>query len=42
MGRDISKIPTDLDSAGQKHLFYAKKFLKNYDAQLKIIENCHF
>jgi hypothetical protein len=40
-GRDISKIPTDLDSAGQNLLFYAKKFLKNYDALLKILENFH-
>jgi hypothetical protein len=23
-GRDISKIPTDLDSAGQKQFFYVK------------------
>jgi hypothetical protein len=27
-GRDISKIPTDLDSAGQKHLFYVN--FKNF------------
>jgi hypothetical protein len=30
-----------LDSAGQNHFFYAKKFLKNYDALLKILENFH-
>jgi hypothetical protein len=36
MDRDISKIPTDLGSAGQNHFFYEKS-LKNSVALLKII-----
>jgi hypothetical protein len=39
--RDISKIPTDLDSAGQNHFTYAEKSLKNSVALLKIIQNIH-
>jgi hypothetical protein len=36
MGRDISKIPTQLDSAGQKQFFCVKKSIKKHDALLKI------
>jgi hypothetical protein len=38
----ISKIPTDLDTAGQKQFFNVRKTsIKNLDAQLKIAQSFH-
>jgi hypothetical protein len=39
MDRDISKIPTDLDAAGQNHLPNLKKPNKFVCTLLKIIQN---
>jgi hypothetical protein len=39
----ISKIPTDLDSAGQNKFFNVRKtYIKNLDALLKIAQSLHF